>query len=80
MTDKSLVINFNQNLSETTRPLVTSHLSCDLIIGIDCLRNFSYKEGENIAYVNGKKIDLIRPHSHKQSARSKQIYSSDPIQ
>jgi hypothetical protein len=32
------------------------------------LRNFSYKN-EDVAYVNGRRIDLIRPHSQKQSAR-----------
>jgi hypothetical protein len=69
VTDRNLQIKFSENLCETTRPLVTNHLSCDLIMDIDCLRNFSYKENEDVAYVNGKRIDLIRPHSQQQSAR-----------
>jgi len=59
VTDRNVCIKFNENLTEKTRPLVTDQLSCDLIIGIDCLRNFSYKENEDIAFVNGKRIGKL---------------------
>ena len=78
VTDRNLQIKFNGSLSETTRPLVTDHRSCDLIIGIDCLRNFSYKENEDTAFVNGERIDLVRPHSQKQSARLCSIRTGQP--
>ena len=54
------------------------NLSCDLKIGIDCLQNFSYKKNEDTAFVNGKRIDLVRPHSQKQSSRLCSIRTGQP--
>ena len=69
-TKHAITIVFNDNLSEKLTPLVTNKLSCDIIVGVDCLKSFSYKENARTANVNGFAVDLIQPHDSSRIARA----------
>jgi transposase InsO family protein len=77
-TEAPVRIEFNSDLTEILQPLVTDTLSCDIIIGVDCLRDFSYRQNDQFALVNGVKVTLIRQDSPFRAARL-QILCCEPF-